>query len=117
MSTCADLRLHDGMDDRVFLPGSYYDYEHGWKQGICLQFNNERPYHNSELLKGWTKELLPGDRVCVSVDRSDLTDPKGGTAVFSVNGAVVLGTLSLAYTADAVVVVSMKSPNAIRIVE
>ena len=108
VSTTTDLQQREGQ-----LPGR----EPSWCPGLCLPFHGMKPYHNGTCPgKETTPALQCGDVVSVCVDRSDPEDPTGGTAVVRVNGAVLLGPLALGYTEDAVVVVSMAEPNAIRIV-
>ena len=88
-----------------------------WCPGLCLPFHGLKPCHNGTRPGKDTPALQCGDVVSVCVDRSDPEDPTGGTAVVRVNGAVLLGPIALGYTEDAVVVVTMAEPNAIRIVE
>ena len=88
-----------------------------WCPGLCLPFHGTKPCHNGTRPGQDTPALQCVDVVSVCVDRSDPEDPTGGTAVVSVNGAVLVGPLALGYTEDAAVVVSMEYANAIRIVK
>ena len=108
VSTTTDLQKRQSQ-----LPGGG-----SWCPGLCLPFHGFKPYHNGTYPgKEATPALQCGDVVRVCVDRSDPEDPTGGTAVVRVNGAVLLGPIALGYTEDAVVVVTMYRPNAIRIVK
>ena len=107
MSTTTDLQKREGQ-----VPGNS-----PWCPGLCLPFHGRKLCHNGTCPGQATPALQCGDVVSVCVDRSDPEDPTGGTAVVRVNGAVLLGPIALGYTEDAVVVVSMREHNAIRIVE
>eukprot|EP00906_Rhabdomonas_costata_P038118 RCo053820 len=75
VSTCGNLR-----ERADILPG-----QGSWSPGLCLSFCNGAAYYNGTAT-GMAVEVSPGDRVEVRLDRSDPSDPMGGTVAFAVNG-------------------------------